>query len=97
MRTLNLLLYKPIRAAKYVEKRYGGVEGGFPLGNPGKKDREGKRARRIGSLGEIPGREAMTQMNLVSPRMMTMNLAFRKMGAMTVPPQTKMTIHPKRG
>jgi hypothetical protein len=97
MRTLNLLLYNLTRAAKHEGRRDGGVEGGFPLGNQDKRRRGGSRARRIGYFGEKPGSEAVTQMNLLSPRMMTMNLACRKMGAMTVTPRImKKATHSKR-
>jgi hypothetical protein len=98
LRTLNLLLYNPTRAAKHEGRRDGGVEGGFPLASQDKRRRGGRRARRIGSFGEKPGSEAATQMNLLNSRMMTMNLAYRRMEAMTVPPRMmKKATHSKRG
>jgi hypothetical protein len=82
--------------AKLEGRREGGVEGGFPPANQGKRGGGITRARRTGSYGGKPGSEAVTQMNLLSPRMMTMNLVCRRMGAMTVPPRKGKTNHLKR-
>jgi hypothetical protein len=96
LRTPNLLLYYLTRVGKHEGRRGGGVGGGFLLDNQGKRRGGVSSARRIGSFGGTPGSEEMTQMNLLSLRMMTMNLACRRMAAMTAPPRMKMATHLKR-